>query len=185
MEKPLKNPFRRLLLATAAFALCGPAAFAQTPAWPSKPVRVTIKKRGAGTINKLVSFENSLEQSLEIDLATGAGKEDDKSGGGPASSGGSSGGSSGSSSGSSGSSSGGGGGGGDGFLIANTIPWARVHIDGKDTGKTTPIVPRDRISLRPGKHTVTFVSSDKRYNVDVVIKSGEETKVVKDLNDGN
>ncbi|MEK6608720.1 MAG: serine/threonine-protein kinase, partial [Myxococcota bacterium] len=69
----------------------------------------------------------------------------------------------------------------DGYLIANTQPWARVWIDGKDTGKTTPIAPRARIALKPGKHKVTFVVGAKRFDFDVVIVSGETARLIRQL----
>ena len=69
----------------------------------------------------------------------------------------------------------------DGYLIANSQPYAKVLVDGKDTGKVTPIAPRDHIALKPGKHVITFVTSDKRVSADVIIKSGEEAKVVRNL----
>lgn len=72
----------------------------------------------------------------------------------------------------------------DGYLIANTQPWAKVIIDGKDTGKTTPIAPRSKIPLKPGKHTVTFVANGRNYNFDVVIKPGEDTRLIRQLGDG-
>jgi hypothetical protein len=70
-----------------------------------------------------------------------------------------------------------------GFLVANTQPWAKVLIDGKDTGKTTPIAPRSKISLKPGKHVVTFVANGKRYNFDIVIEPAEDTRLIKQLAD--
>ena len=33
----------------------------------------------------------------------------------------------------------------EGYLIANSQPYAKVLVDGKDTGKLTPIAPRDHI----------------------------------------
>ena len=150
---------------------------------PTKPVKVTVKKRGAGIVTRIVSFEASLEQTLDIDLGSG-GKEEERSSSSSSSSsstaqrGPSPGGATTSSAAPAAS-------GADGFLIANTHPWAKVYIDNKDTGKTTPIGPRDRIPLKPGKHTVTFVTNDKRLSVDVVIRSGEEAKLVRDLNDSN
>jgi hypothetical protein len=68
-----------------------------------------------------------------------------------------------------------------GFLVANTQPWAKVYIDGKDTGKTTPIAPRSKIPLKPGKHVVTFVANGKRYNFDVMIKPGEDFRLIRQL----
>jgi len=143
---------------------------------PSKPAKVTIKRRG-GSLTRVISFDAALEQTLDIELSSGKERNSEER-----------------------SSSGGGGGAnssaasaqpsspagaGEGFLIANTHPWAKVFIDSKDTGKTTPIGPRDRIPLKSGKHVVTFVTSDKRVSVEVNIKAGEETKLVKDLNDSN
>jgi hypothetical protein len=70
-----------------------------------------------------------------------------------------------------------------GYLIANTQPWARVWIDGKDTGKMTPIAPRSKVPLKPGKHVVTFVADGKKFNFDVVVKPGEDVKLTKQLTD--
>ncbi len=68
-----------------------------------------------------------------------------------------------------------------GFLVANTQPWAKVLIDNKDTGKTTPIAPRSKIPLKPGKHLVTFVANGKKYDFDVQIKSGEDYRLIRQL----
>jgi hypothetical protein len=68
-----------------------------------------------------------------------------------------------------------------GYLVANTQPWAKVFIDGHDTGKTTPIAPRSKIALKPGKHTVTFVVNGKKFNYDVNIKPNEDTRLIKQL----
>ena len=133
-------------------------------------------------MTKLVSFGDSFEQSLDIDFGGGGGggsKDDEKS--------------------SAKSDAGSGSGGStaaaapapaassssdkEGFLIANSQPYARVFVDNKDTGKTTPIAPRDRIPLKPGKHSVTFVTNSKRLSFDVVIRAGEEYKLVRNLNE--
>jgi hypothetical protein len=68
-----------------------------------------------------------------------------------------------------------------GYLVANTQPWAKVFIDGKDTGKTTPISARSKLLLKPGKHTVTFVVSGKKYNYDISVKPGAEVQLIKQL----
>ena len=143
--------------------------------------RSVLKKRGHGTVTKLVSFGDSFEQSLDIDFGGGGSKDDEKS--------------------SAKSDAGSGSGGStaaaapapapaassssdkEGFLIANSQPYARVFVDNKDTGKTTPIAPRDRIPLKPGKHSVTFVTNSKRLSFDVVIRAGEEYKLVRNLNE--
>lgn len=72
---------------------------------------------------------------------------------------------------------------GEGYLIANTHPWAKIFIDNKDSGKTTPIGPRDRIPLKAGKHIATFVTNDKRLSIEVIIHPGEVAKIVRNLDD--
>ena len=52
-----------------------------------------------------------------------------------------------------------------------------------ETGKTTPIAPHSKISLKPGKHLVTFVANGKRYDFDVLIRAGEDTRLIKQLTD--
>ena len=74
-------------------------------------------------------------------------------------------------------------GGDPGFLVANTQPWAKVLIDGKDTGKTTPIAPMSKIPLKAGKHKVTFVANGKKYDFDIVVKPGEDFRLIKQLAD--
>ncbi|HEX6837700.1 MAG TPA: protein kinase [Polyangia bacterium] len=153
---------------------------------PGKPARVTARLKGYQAVTKYVGFDKGLEQTLELKLveetavaekssshhgrehAAAAGGDDDlapikvaSTGKGvPATSGSES-----------------------GYLVANTQPWAKVLIDGKDTGKTTPIAPRSKIALKPGKHTVTFLANGKKFNFDVVIKPGEDTRLIKQLAD--
>jgi hypothetical protein len=147
---------------------------------PGKPARVTVRLKGFASITKYVAFEKGLEQTLDLKLveeSASASREHEhgKKGGGdddlatvkvassgkgvPATSGES------------------------GYLVANTQPWAKVIIDGKDTGKTTPIAPRSKIALKPGKHVVTFVANGKKFNFDVVIKPSEDTRLIKQLAD--
>jgi hypothetical protein len=69
-----------------------------------------------------------------------------------------------------------------GFLIANTLPWSRVWIDGKDTGRHTPIAAGAKLSLQPGRHTVTFVTKDgQRFDFEVTIEAGKVARLVKKL----
>jgi hypothetical protein len=56
-----------------------------------------------------------------------------------------------------------------------------VVIDGNPTGRTTPITPKQKYPLKPGKHTVTFVSKGKKFDFDVVIKPGESYKLLQKL----
>ncbi len=69
----------------------------------------------------------------------------------------------------------------NGYLIANTVPWARVWIDGKDTGRSTPIAKRSRLELPPGKHRVLFVFGKQKFPFAVTIEAGKTSKLVEDL----
>jgi hypothetical protein len=68
-----------------------------------------------------------------------------------------------------------------GYLVAWTTPWARVLIDGQDTGVMTPIAPRAKIPLTPGKHIVAFVVGVERFQFPVVIEPGQVVKLNKNL----
>ena len=68
-----------------------------------------------------------------------------------------------------------------GFLVANTIPWAKVIVDGKDTGKTTPVAPRSKIPLKPGRHKVTFDVDGKRFDFSIVVEVGKITRLIRKL----
>jgi hypothetical protein len=143
---------------------------------PTKAAKVVAKKRGVGSMIKLVSFGESFDQTVDLDLggtsSSGSSHSDRDHGSAaaspsapvPATPAAASPGSD-----------------KEGYLIANSQPYAKVLVDGKDTGKVTPIAPRDHIALKPGKHVITFVTSDKRVSADVMIRSGEESKVVKNL----
>ena len=56
-----------------------------------------------------------------------------------------------------------------------------MSVDGKDTGKSTPIAPLSRLPLRPGKHTITFTVDGKSYSYPIEVKSGEVTRLIKSL----
>jgi serine/threonine protein kinase len=153
---------------------------------PGKQARVVLRMKGYGTVTKYVSFDKNTQQTVDAKLAPGAEgppedsgatkvaeakpeKGTDKSSKPPKlvaeelKTGGNE----------------------PGFLIANTQPWAKVIIDGKDTGKMTPIAPRSKISLKPGKHIITFVADGKKFNFDIVIKPGEDLRLMKQLSDSN
>jgi eukaryotic-like serine/threonine-protein kinase len=68
-----------------------------------------------------------------------------------------------------------------GYLIANTTPYAKVLIDAHDTGKMTPIAPRAKIPLKPGKHTVTFVVGEDSFDYPIVIEAGRDHRLIKTL----
>jgi hypothetical protein len=69
-----------------------------------------------------------------------------------------------------------------GFLVANTKPWARVIVDGKDTGRWTPIPIKNPIRLPAGKHRITFVTEDgRKLESQVEILPGESTKIIQEF----
>jgi hypothetical protein len=69
-----------------------------------------------------------------------------------------------------------------GYLLAHSRPWARVFVDGKDTGRTTPIAPSKALPLKPGRHRVTFATREnRRYSFVVHIRAGQTAKLIKDL----
>ncbi len=68
-----------------------------------------------------------------------------------------------------------------GFLIANSKPWARLVIDGTDTGRMTPIAPRSKIPLSPGRHVVTFVVDTKKFSFTVEIEAGKDLRLFQEL----
>ena len=67
-----------------------------------------------------------------------------------------------------------------GYLRLNSKPWTRISIDGKDTGLTTP---QTKISLPPGKHTITLVNNPFgiKHTFTVTIVAGETVTKVLDL----
>jgi len=71
---------------------------------------------------------------------------------------------------------------GTGTFVASTTPSAAVWIDGKKTGRTTPISPKDPIRLAAGSHKVSFVlPTGEGFHYTVKIKPGEQTKLVRNL----
>ena len=153
---------------------------------PGKPARVTVRLKGYGQIIRYIAFDKGLEQTMDAKMSPStedgygadaepvAAKDPPKGLPGdkkkdppkllgaddlkPAAN-------------------------ETGFLIANTQPWAKVLIDGKDTGKMTPIAPRSKIPLKPGRHTVTFVADGKKFNFEITIKPGEDLRLMKQLSD--
>jgi hypothetical protein len=68
-----------------------------------------------------------------------------------------------------------------GYLIADTHPWARVLVDGEDTHKMTPIAPRAKISLKPGKHVITFVVGSQPFDYTIMVAPGQDYSLSKTL----
>ncbi len=69
-----------------------------------------------------------------------------------------------------------------GYLLANTRPWSKVYVDGKFTGRETPIPLDKKVKLTVGKHKVTFeIPSGKRFDFSVDIVPNETLKLIKRL----
>ncbi|MBK6847952.1 MAG: serine/threonine protein kinase [Proteobacteria bacterium] len=68
-----------------------------------------------------------------------------------------------------------------GYLVVNSTPWARVLIDGNDSGRNTPITPRQRVPLKRGRHRVTLVVGDQRFDFVVEITAGATTRLIEAL----
>lgn len=66
-----------------------------------------------------------------------------------------------------------------GYLVINTIPWARVFVDGKDTRKNTPV---QRLRVKAGKRRIGLQTSDgQMHNFSVDVGSGETVRLTKRL----
>jgi serine/threonine protein kinase len=72
-----------------------------------------------------------------------------------------------------------------GFLVVTSTPWARVWVDGRDTGKMTPITERAKIPVAAGKHTVTFFLGDQKFSYTVMVEPGQDYVLSKQLPVGN
>ncbi len=69
-----------------------------------------------------------------------------------------------------------------GFLLANTRPWSKVYVDGKYTGRETPIPPDKKLKLTVGTHKISFATPDgKKYDFKVEIKKDDTVKLIKRL----
>jgi hypothetical protein len=70
---------------------------------------------------------------------------------------------------------------GKGFLVIASKPWARVLVDGKDTGRNTPIPPSNPLALPAGNHEITLEVKSKRFNFTVTIRADETHRLIKTL----
>jgi serine/threonine protein kinase len=69
-----------------------------------------------------------------------------------------------------------------GYLLANTRPWSKVYVDGKYTGRETPIPPDKKLRLSAGKHRITFeVPGGKKFDFEVEIEADKVLKLIKRL----
>lgn len=68
---------------------------------------------------------------------------------------------------------------GNGTLVINAIPWARVFIDGRDTGRNTPV---PSLRVRAGTRTVGLRTADgQMHNFSVDVETGETIRLMKRL----
>jgi len=70
-----------------------------------------------------------------------------------------------------------------GKIAIKVLPFSDVYIDGVLIGEVPPSIVQE---VRPGKHTLEFVSTslNKRHSVEVDIKSGENVEVRMNMNTG-
>jgi serine/threonine protein kinase len=69
-----------------------------------------------------------------------------------------------------------------GYLVANTRPWSKVYVDGKYTGRETPIPPDRKLKLTAGKHKVIFETpGGKRYAFEIEVEPEKVLKLIKRL----
>ena len=66
-----------------------------------------------------------------------------------------------------------------GFLTINTMPWARVFLDGRDTGQNTPV---RSLRVPAGRHTIGLRTDDGTvHTVEVSVHAGETERIVRQL----
>lgn len=63
--------------------------------------------------------------------------------------------------------------------MIQTLPWARVFLDGRDTGRNTPV---RELRVPAGTHTIGLRTADGRMTeVTVQVAPNEVTRVVRQL----
>jgi hypothetical protein len=67
---------------------------------------------------------------------------------------------------------------GFGYLSVSCEPWARVFLDGRDLGRTTPL---HRFTAPVGRHTLELRAPAGTVREEVEIRKGEETTVEKNI----
>jgi hypothetical protein len=69
-----------------------------------------------------------------------------------------------------------------GYLTAATKPAARLTIDGRDTGRWTPVPAANPIALPAGAHTLLFETADgRKLEEQLEIESGKTSRVIRSL----
>ncbi len=68
---------------------------------------------------------------------------------------------------------------GRGVLVINTIPWARVFVDGRDTGQNTPV---RNLRVSSGSHRIGLRTADgTMHNVNVEVAPGQTVRLMRRL----
>jgi len=69
-----------------------------------------------------------------------------------------------------------------GYLVVQTKPATRLTIDGKDTGRWTPVPAANPISLAAGAHLVVLETADgRRLEEQVQIEAGKTARFARVL----
>lgn len=68
-----------------------------------------------------------------------------------------------------------------GYLTVWSKPWARIYIDGKDTGKQTPVVRSTKFTLSAGRHEVMLKVGSVAHKFSVKIVPGKFVRLSKFL----
>lgn len=64
-----------------------------------------------------------------------------------------------------------------GILVLTTVPWAHVHLDGRPTGRRTPIPD---LQVSPGRHLLRLVADDGRsIEEEIFVRPGESLRIVR------
>ena len=64
--------------------------------------------------------------------------------------------------------------------IASTFTAAEVFIDGKSTGRKTPILPTGPLEVSAGKHKLSFKLNGKMSApIEIVVTEGENAAVIR------
>ena len=68
-----------------------------------------------------------------------------------------------------------------GYLVVDSKPRAQVHIDGRDTGRNTPIPNSSPLKLPVGKHIVSLFVNGVEHEFSVMIAPGKKYRLNKTL----
>jgi serine/threonine protein kinase len=68
-----------------------------------------------------------------------------------------------------------------GYLIIASRPRAMVLINGRKSGRQTPIRPNNPLRLRPGTHRITLVARGRKFSYTVTVRRDQVTRLVRVL----